>query len=296
MSATLPPLDEVLDLLPDAVCVVDADGHYLHVSAAFERIFGYTRDEVIGRRMIELVHADDRESTMEAAKRVMTGALQRHFRNRYMRKDGRTVDVQWSARWLPEYGVRIAIGREITDLRRAEAELEYLARHDPLTELPNRYHLQRELRIALERAAETSTGLAVLYLDLDGFKNANDRAGHAAGDRVLCDVARRLQNALRQGDLLARVGGDEFVALLPGCRDAASARVIADALRERVRAPYELPDGEVHLDASVGIACFPDDGASAEALLVHADRAMYAVKRERPHRSVDRPVGLPVAD
>lgn len=285
MTVTLPPLSEILDLLPDAVCVVDAEGRYLLVSAAYERIFGYAPGDVLGRRMIELVHPDDRDATLDAARRVMSGTLQRHFRNRYLRKDGRTVDVQWSARWLPQYGVRVAIGREVTELRREEVELERLARHDPLTDLPNRYHLQRELRIALERAAETGTGLAVLYLDLDGFKAANDRCGHDAGDRVLCELARRLQHGLRQGDLLARVGGDEFVAMLPGCRDATSARAIADALRGHVQIPFELPDGEVQLDASVGIACFPDDGATVEALLVQADRAMYVIKRTRPQHA-----------
>lgn len=286
----MPPLDALLDLLPDAVCVVDAEGRYLHVSAAYERIFGYAPADVLGRRMIELVHPDDREMTLAAAQRVMAGTLQRHFRNRYLRKDGRAVDVQWSARWLPEYGVRVAIGREVSDLRRAEAELERLARFDPLTDLPNRHHLHRELRLAIEHAVEADTGLAVLYLDLDGFKAANDQAGHDAGDRVLCDVARRLQQALRQGDLLARVGGDEFVALLPGCRDASAAAVVAEALRERLREPFALPHGPIRLDASIGIACCPGDGASAEALLAHADRAMYAVKRTRPHRLVERPV------
>lgn len=293
MTARMPPLADILDLLPDAVCVVDADGRYLHVNSAYERIFGYAPNEVVGRRMIELVHPDDRDATLEAARRVMAGTPQRHFRNRYVRKDGRAVDVQWSARWLPHYGVRVAIGREVTELRRQEAELEHLARHDPLTDLPNRYHLQRELRLAVERAADTGTGLAVLYLDLDGFKAANDRCGHDAGDRVLCEIARRLQQALRQGDLLARVGGDEFVALLPGCRDATAAHQVAEALRSRVQAPIELDDGPLTLDASVGIACFPDDGASVESLLVHADRAMYAIKRMRPHHAaaaIDAPL------
>ena len=211
----------------------------------------------------------------------MAGKLQRHFRNRYMHKDGHTVDIQWSAQWLPDYGVRIAIGREVTELRRAEQALEHLADHDPLTDLPNRHRLQRELRYAIAHAAQNGEGLSVLYLDLDGFKAINDRSGHAAGDRLLREIAQRLQQGLRQGDLVARVGGDEFVALLPGCRDADAARVIAESLRARLSPPYMLPDGLFRLDASFGIACYPADGSDAASLLAHADRAMYVIKRQR---------------
>jgi len=289
MIAKLPPIAEVLDLVPDAVCVVDAEGHFLFVSASFERIFGYTPDEALGLRTFDLVHPDDRESTIQAAHQVMAGTLQRHFRNRYIHKDGHTVDIQWSARWHPEHAVRIAVGHEVTELRRAERELEHLASHDPLTGLPNRHLLQLELHKALEYAAQTGGSLALLYLDLDGFKAANDRGGHDAGDRLLREVAHRLQQGLRQGDLVARVGGDEFVVLLPGCRDAEAARTIAEDLRARLRLPYTLPDGVIRLDASVGIARFPADGSDPGALLAHADRAMYAVKRRRPLHGVANP-------
>lgn len=281
MNSTLPPPTEILDLLPDAVCVVDAEGRLLFVSASFERIFGYSRDEVLGRHIFELVHPDDRAATREQAEMVMSGALQRHFRNRYVHKEGHSVDIQWSARWHAEHGVRIAVGREVTDLRRAERELEHLASHDQLTGLPNRHRLQRELQHALDHAARIGSSLALLYLDLDGFKAANDRGGHNAGDRVLCEVADRLQQGIRHGDLIARIGGDEFVVLLPGCHDAAAAREIANMLRARLRSPYSLPDGALQLDASIGIACFPADGNDLESLLAHADQAMYADKRLR---------------
>jgi diguanylate cyclase (GGDEF)-like protein/PAS domain S-box-containing protein len=286
MIPKLPTPAELLGLMPDAVCVVDVDGRVLYVSAGFGRMLGYAPDEVLGQPIFRLVHPDDRVSTMQQAERVMSGAPQRHYRNRYVHKDGHSVDLQWSARWLPEHGVRIGVAHEVTELRRAERELEYRATHDPLTGLPNRRRLQQELHYAFEHAALADHGLAVLYLDLDGFKRINDRYGHDVGDRLLCEAARRLQKAVRQGDLMARVGGDEFVALLPGCRDARAAGAVARGLRASLQAPCELPEGRFDLDASIGIACFPGDGEDPETLLAHADRAMYQAKRDG-HRQGD---------
>lgn len=284
MIPKLPPLTEVLDLVPDAVCVVDAEGRFLFVNASFERIFGYTPDEVLGQRAFDLVHPDDRAATTQQAEHVMDGTLQRHFRNRYVHKNGHSVDIQWSARWLPDHGVRIGVGREITELRQAERELEHRANHDPLTGLPNRHQLQRELQHAIAHATQTGDGLAVLYLDLDDFKEVNDRGGHGAGDRLLREVAQRLEQGLRKGDLVARVGGDEFIALLPGCRDAEAALAVAASLRAQLRPPFTLSDSLFRLDASIGIACFPADGSDLDTLLAHADRSMYVDKRRRPQR------------
>lgn len=281
MMTPLPLPAELLDLIPDAVCVVDAEGCLLFVNASFKRIFGYAPAEVIGRPIFDLIHPDDRAQSMQQAEQVTAGALQRHFRNRYIHKDGHSVDIQWSARWVPEHGVRIGVAHEVTELRRAERELEHRASHDPLTGLPNRRKLERELQNAIVHAAATGDGLTLLFLDLDGFKSANDRGGHDAGDRVLREVAQRLEHALRQGDLVARVGGDEFVALLRGCSDTTSAQIVACGLRAKLRPPYMLPDGLFRLDVSVGTACFPADGDTAATLLAHADQAMYAAKRQR---------------
>ena len=228
--------------------------------------------------MFDLLHPDDREMTTEQAQRVMAGELQRHFRNRYVHKDGHVMDIQWSARWLPEHRVRIGVGHEVTELRRAERELEHRANHDTLTGLVNRHRMHAELQAAIDRAADDDGGLALLYIDLDDFKRVNDRGGHGVGDRLLRELAGRMRRGVRENDLVARVGGDEFVVLLPDCRDVQAAREIAESLRARLVAPCRLPEGLFQLDTSIGVATFPDDGADAETLLVHADRVMYAAK------------------
>lgn len=285
MAPTLPPLADVLNLLPDAVLVVDGEGHILFVSASFELILGYAPDEVLGRQVFDLVHPDDHAATRQQASLVMAGHLQRHFRNRYLHKHGHPVDMQWSAHYMPDYGVRIGVGREVSELRQAERELEHRASHDPLTDLPNRHRLRHELQRAIEQARRSDGGLCVLYVDLDGFKATNDRAGHDAGDRILQEVAQRLKAGMRQSDLVARVGGDEFVVLLPGCSNAQAAHSVAEGLRARLKPHFALAEGAVQLDASVGIACFPADGHDAESLLVHADRKMYAAKRQKSGRT-----------
>jgi len=279
MPASLPPAVELLDLLPDAVCVVDADGRFLYVSGSLERILGYAKGEVLGQRAFDLLHPDDVAATAEQAARVMGGALQRHFRNRYRHKAGHYVDIQWSARWHEDYGVRIAVAREVTELRRVEDELVHRATHDALTGLPNRHYLHRELNAALAHARATEGCLALLFIDLDGFKAVNDHAGHDVGDQVLREVATRLKQGLRQNDLVARIGGDEFIGLLRGCRDAGAAGRVAEGLRARLTEARVPGMDSFELGASIGIACFPGHGETAEELLAHADGAMYAAKR-----------------
>jgi len=280
MASSLPPLSQFLDLLPDAVCIVDAEGNVLFVNAAFERLLGHAPDETRGRCLFDYLHPDDRAATERQAQALMAGGGERHFRNRYLHRHGHAVDLLWSAHWLPEHGVRIGVAREIGDLRRAEQELEHHAFHDPLTGLANRRRLEQALRQALEQATGSGGQVALLYLDLDGFKQVNDLGGHEAGDRVLREVAQRLRAGLRQADLVARMGGDEFVVLLPGCGVEHAGRV-ASKLRRSLREPFPTRDGTLQLDASIGIACFPDDGRAPDDLLARADAAMYATRRER---------------
>ena len=440
-----PSLANVTDLLLDAVCVVDTEGRYLQVSAAFERIFGYTPGEVIGKSMIDLVHPDDRKRTLLAAEGVMHGKPLLHFQNRYVRKDGQIVHIMWSARWSEADQARIAVARDITELKRAEtiqaalyaiseaaftardlttlfqrihriigdllparnffvalrderhdrldypyfvdehdgapesqpmdsdalsvevvrtgealllrsgqcrelrggkrrpvghaaldwlgvplraqrgvigalvvqtyagdvrytehdktllqfvsiqvasaierkqaeARLQHVAQHDPLTDLPNRELFHDRLDVALARARRENEPLALLYIDLDRFKRVNDNYGHDAGDMLLREVATRLRQCVRESDTIGRFGGDEFAVLLGNLRQPADATTVATKIRVALHHPYAIGHHRLEVAASIGIAFFPSHGEDREQLIRSADDAMYRAKRQGGNR------------
>jgi diguanylate cyclase (GGDEF)-like protein/PAS domain S-box-containing protein len=434
------PLSNVMDLLLDAVCVVDGQGRYLYVNAAFERIFGYAADEVVGQRMSELVYPADLERTRQAVADIMAGQPKLHFENRYVRKDGQVVHIMWSARWSEAEQVRIAVGRDVTGLKRAEnlqgalfdiseaanaaedllelfrrihqiigdllpannffvalyddkkdelsfpyfidehdpapaprsldsgtlsAEvirsgkallltpdsgevlpphistivgsnsidwlgvplhtskavigvlvvqsysgdvrytskdkallqfvssqiasaivrkqtdtwLQHIARHDPLTDLPNRTLIHDRLQTALARARRERQRLALLYIDLDGFKSVNDSFGHTLGDQLLQEAAQRISRCVRASDTVGRIGGDEFVVLLHDIAQSADATTIADNIRVALDQPFEVGGQVLRISSSIGIATYPEHGDDGKQLIRHADEAMYAAKK-----------------
>ncbi|MEO7495938.1 MAG: diguanylate cyclase [Massilia sp.] len=434
-----------IDLLVDAVCAVDADGRFVYVSAAAQRIFGYTPEEMVGTRMIDMVAPEDRARTLAAVTNIMGGATLPHFQNRYMRKDGRRVTIMWSARWSEKDQLRIAVARDISDHKRSEGrqaamhaiseaahtardlatlfpmiqaivaqllwtpgftivlrgantapmelayhcdefgqtsaaltpaaltlcvqlmnsgkplllsapgmhalslhvpaphsppsphwlgvplvsgsgapgalgalavarppemppfteqdrellqfvsiqvataiertrmheQLLHLAQHDTLTGLPNRQLFHDRLEGALARARRAGSAFALLYIDLDKFKQVNDRYGHAAGDLLLQEVANRARQCVRAVDTVARIGGDEFVVLLESIREPEDAQTLADAILSALARPITIGRDQVAASASIGIAIYPLDGKSAKQLLKRADSAMYRCKNTR---------------
>ncbi len=430
----------VVDLLLDAVCMVKADSTIVFVSPAFERIFGYTPAEVVGRRMLDMVHPDDLPMTEQEAQSVMDGNLQLRFENRYVHKNGSTVHIGWTARWLPDRQVRLAVAHDITERkfvesiqsviyriseaahttqnlqalfekihqiigsllpashfavalydadtdvlhfpyhvnqhipapppkalaqdplcaqviqhartvlitpeRRAQADalpaehpnpaplywlgvplqtpngavgalvlqsyseqdrftekdqellqyvstqvasaierqqmhdrLAHMAQYDQLTRLPNRQLFLDRLKTAMARARREQHLLALLFLDLDRFKDVNDTLGHAMGDLLLQRVAQRLMDAVRGSDTVARLGGDEFVVLLEGGQAPEHATAAAEKILSAFGHPFDLEGHPQLIKPSIGVAIYPDHGGEEHHLLGHADEAMYVSKK-----------------
>jgi diguanylate cyclase len=271
---------KLIDLMLDTVFVVDKDDQIVFVSDSCEMLLGYRADELIGTPITDYMHPEDLAATRASILRVMNGLPHLDFRNRYIRKDGRVVHILWSARWSEEERVRIGVARDVTSLRHAELELQFLAHHDPLTGLTNRSLFNDRLASGLRAARRHQRGLALLFLDLDGFKRINDDYGHAMGDRVLCAIARRLASCVRESDTVGRMGGDEFTVLLTDVPSQQSVTAKIEQILANLAKPLDAEFGGIRAPScSVGVAYYPTDGEDADTLLSHADADMYRMKR-----------------
>ena len=251
----------------------------LFANTAFSNLFGRSHD-VTGSKITTLiapVHRNRIATVLRDANRTQAICVAEALRD-----DRRLVEVELRARELTSDGeVLCAIfAQDVTDRSRASARLNLLAFSDPLTGLANRALFADRLRQAALGARRDDRRFALLILDLDGFKSVNDCHGHAAGDAVLQHVAQRLQGCLRTAETIARLGGDEFAVLLPGIKQRGDAAHVAERLLAAIRQPLPVAEARLNLSATAGIALFPDHGATVEHLLVAADTALYAAKRE----------------
>lgn len=273
---------KLIHLMLDTVFVVDSDNQVVFVSDACEALLGYRADELIGTPITNYMHPEDLARTRASIVRVMNGKPHVDFRNRYIRKDGSVVHILWAAFWSEEVGARIGVARDITALTQAEEELRFLAHHDPLTALTNRSLFNDRLDEALQAAHHHKNPLALLFLDVNDFKGINDVHGHAMGDRVLCVIARRLEGCVRESDLVARMGGDEFTVLLADIQSPEAVSAKVQQILAVMAQPLSAEFGAVKMPScSIGVAFYPADGADADSLLSHADGEMYRVKRQR---------------
>ena len=268
----------LFEMTSDLLAAISLDGRFTLLNPAWEDALGWTIDELLAQPMQERVHQDDVEQTLALtlAGRDRSAQLV-NFTNRYRHKDGSWRWLLWSARCDGE--VWYAAAKDVTD----RMWLERQALHDPLTKLPNRLLLIDRAHQALTRLRRSKGPIALLFIDLDGFKAINDNLGHAVGDHLLISVAERLQEMLRDSDTVARLGGDEFVILAEDLDSDAEALAVAERVLHALEEPFQVGSAEVSMLASVGVSISHDAEGDPEDLLREADVAMYRAKRAGGH-------------
>jgi diguanylate cyclase (GGDEF)-like protein/PAS domain S-box-containing protein len=270
----------------EGVIITDKSGNIAYVNKAFCDITGYSEMEAVGRNPRFLKsgrHGEDFYQTMWQAI-TADGKWQGEIWNR--RKDGRvypelaTISVVYNEQ--KEICNFVAVFADISQQKHSEAILTHMAYHDPLTDLPNRLKLVAQMDSEIQRVKRYSGQFATIFIDVDHFKHINDTYGHLVGDEVLCCVAKRLSSSVRLEDTVSRIGGDEFVVLMPALMKIESVRRVVGKLMAVFNQPVKLSNGEkIRLTGSLGIALYPGDGETSETLLKNADNAMYRAKQNR---------------
>ena len=265
------------------MALASLQGRYLRVNPALADLTGYEVDELLGRGFRDITHPDDLESDLAAMEALLSGELASYeTEKRYVHRQGHVLWVQVNVTVVHDGDVRplhfIAQTQDVTERKRAQAELAHRALHDPLTGLPNRTLFLDRLEVALAHLSRRDGAVAVLFLDLDRFKLINDSHGHEVGDQVLMEMAGRLRGLLRPSDTLSRFGGDEFTILCEELSRDEDATAVAERIADALAEPFPLADREVFLSASIGIALGRDRTMSPGTLLRDADAAMYRAK------------------
>ena len=266
----------------EAMMVTTLDGRVIDVNPAFTVTTGYSAQEFKGQSSDAIRSECNERAVIEAMRDGVStkGSWSGEYLIR--RKDGSefpallTIDT-FADSTLGEPR-RVALIHDMTEKKRAEEVIWRQANFDALTDLPNRHMFYNRLRQEIARARQTSTQLALLFIDLDRFKEVNDTLGHDQGDILLKEIARRISAIVRGTDTVARLAGDEFTIILPDLPDASAATPIIRSLLARIAAPLQLGEESVEVSASIGVALYPRDADSAESLLVRADQAMFAAK------------------
>ncbi len=274
----------------DVIVVIDDDARITYVSASAEAVFGYREDELLGQRLFDFVHPDDRARVAGAGARMLESPDDRVLVEcRFRRPNGAWITLESNSQNLtgdPDVGGFVLNTRDVSDRKSLEAQLHHRAFHDGLTGLANRHLFRDRLDHAVARAQRSPTTFAVLFLDLDGFKVVNDTLGHQAGDELLQTVSARLRLAIRDMDTAARLGGDEFAVLLEDLADRSDAARVAQRMLSQLRHPIMVAGAPVQISASIGIVIADGDPlretafdpVSTDVLLRNADIAMYTAK------------------
>jgi len=266
----------------EALVISGAGNRIIAANNSFTRLTGYSREEVCGRSFKTLAPGLESKELFAVLRKTLLNGKRFQGKFRIKHKDGSIHPV-----WLTMTALRndrgeivncIAQCSDISERKQAELKIEYLAHHDSLTKLLNRFSLEQRLCQSLGQAKRDGHNLAVLFIDLDRFKEVNDSLGHNVGDMLLMEVAARLVATVRGSDITARLGGDEFVVVLPHIQSVIDPAYLANKIQRTLSRPYLLAGHEVYNTPSIGIGVYPHDGNTAEELLKSADTAMYHAK------------------
>ena len=270
----------------DAIVTMDDKGRISYWNPAAEQIFGYTSDEAVGQDLHSMLAPPRYKTLYESAfpefQRSGRGdVVGKTLELKALRKSGEEfpIELSLSSVQLKDRWHAVGIIRDISERKQAEETIRRMAYHDPLTGLPNRKLFSDRLAIALAQAMRNQNDVAVIMLDLDNFKDVNDTLGHDTGDVLLKAVTKRLSEALRKSDTVARFGGDEFALIFPDLKEEDDASRVAKKIVERFRKPFFINAHQLIVTTSIGIAVYPRDGTDEVALLKNADIAMYQAKQ-----------------
>jgi diguanylate cyclase (GGDEF)-like protein/PAS domain S-box-containing protein len=282
-------LSTLINAMPDLVCFKDGKGRWLVANQFYLDVAGLTGVDYQGKSAIELARlcrgdSDFLMGTLASDERAWRERTPISYEKEIRPPGG--VPKIFDVAKIPLYhadGSRrglVLVGRDVTERKQAAARIEHLAHHDSLTGLPNRILFQERLRSALVQARRNDFKVALMFLDLDKFKDINDTLGHHVGDLLLKAVSKRLQRCVRETDTVARLGGDEFAVILTNLADPGGASTVAESIISAIGDPFGLEEHEVNTSTSIGITLYPDDASDADALLKNADLAMFRSKAE----------------
>ncbi|MFF2483843.1 putative bifunctional diguanylate cyclase/phosphodiesterase [Paenibacillus sp. NPDC058071] len=267
----------------DLISIIDTIGNFVYVSPSHKSLLGYDLSDLVSSDALRWIHEEDHEAFSRAIQiQIVTKSPSPLLEFRVRAKGGEYYIMETNINPILTPSGDISnlslVMRDITERKRSEETIYHLAYHDTLTDLPNRRFLMDRLRKEIHHAQRLHLQLAIIFLDLDRFKNINDSLGHEAGDRILIEVARRISHCIGSNDMVARLGGDEFVVLLTNITNSLEVEAISQKIRTSLQEPIDL-GGLIHsIPCSMGIALYPSDGRNPDELLRRADMALYAVK------------------